>query len=49
MPYYLYVVVMKQNPMNKPVSRLKMFLAGYNDNVGHFSAGLKPKTFKQAS
>lgn len=26
-----------------------MFLASYNDNIGHFSAGSEPKSFKQAS
>lgn len=40
---------MKQNPMNKSVSKLKMFLASYNDNIGHFSAGYRPNSFKQAS
>lgn len=40
---------MKQNTINKSVSRLKMFLVSYNDNIGHFSAGLKPNSLKQAS
>lgn len=39
----------EQTPMNKWVWRLKVFLASYNDNIGHFSAGLKPNCFKQAS
>lgn len=40
---------MKQNTFNESVSRPKLFFASYNDNIGHFFAGLKPNSFKQVS